>query len=100
MDGPFDPDAVVEELEMTRSSAFDAAEKPVVSTMAASKIAMIGEGLLKIKTTAAPGRASGSVTPPVASSTMNNNDDELGIIRCAHVCNRRPSMGTCIMIEI
>lgn len=44
--GPFDPDAAAEEQETTRSSAFDASEKPAVGgKLAPSKIAVIGEGL-------------------------------------------------------
>lgn len=45
VEGPFDPDAAVEELETTRSSAFDAVVKPVVGAMEASKISVIGKGL-------------------------------------------------------
>lgn len=45
-EGPFDPDAAAEEQEPTRSSAFDAPEKPVVGgKLKASTIAVIGEGL-------------------------------------------------------
>lgn len=44
--GPFDPDAAAEEQETTRSSAFDASEKPAVGgKLALSKIAVIGDGL-------------------------------------------------------
>lgn len=98
-DGPFDPDAVVEELEMTRSSAFDAAEKPVVSAIAASKIAVIGEGLSKIQTRAALGRASGSVTPSAISSTLNNDDGEVGVIRCGYACDRQSQERTFTVME-
>ncbi|CAM9823867.1 unnamed protein product [Ectocarpus sp. 12 AP-2014] len=50
--GPFDPDAAAEERETTRSSAFDASEKPVVGgKLKASAIAVIGDGLgAKLKT--------------------------------------------------
>lgn len=44
-EGPFDPDAASVEQETMRSGAFDAVERPVVSTMAASKISVISEGL-------------------------------------------------------
>lgn len=73
MEGPFDPDAAVEELEMTRSSAFDVVEKPVVGTMEASKISVIGKGLSsKMGTPAAVGVASGTNDSDAGVNTVIN----------------------------
>lgn len=93
-DGPFDPDAAFEEVEMTRSGAFDAAERPVVSPMAVSKINVIGEGLSKRREQRGLLGREGVVPPPPASSRNNPGEDKLGVTRCICWCHSRQNGAT------
>lgn len=71
-EGPFDPDAAAEEQEPTRSSAFDAPEKPTVGgKLKASAIAVIGDGLAAKLKPELPPRAGGT--------DANKDSDGLGL---------------------